>query len=467
MAFRPPAPQPRSNLVTGLKILLGSSPDLLETLPRDCYRKPVVSVPVGRRPVFIVNDPELIKRIFIDDRAFYPKSDLMISALSPLLGDGVLISNGDQWAHDRKMLDPAFMHMRLAEMFPLMRQAVDDFINRLQAVGPDTPIDLEAELSHVTADIMFRVLFSQPIDGQDAQQVFAAFTRFQRNAPQFNLKIILASDPAHPVPLPAEVRKDARLLRDLIRKLLDQRLELNQAGQRPTDFAQSAIDARDDAGQGFTHEQLIDQLAVFFLAGHETTASALAWTLFMVSQRPDVLDRLRDEINAALGDQPFDHAQSKQMPFLRNVFREGLRLYPPAAFLTRRALKADQLGRFKVAKDSFIVVSPWLVHRHELNWQAPLEFDPDRFADDQPAPKMGTYIPFGLGPRVCTGAMIAHLEAAMIISELLRRFDLVPIKPEAVFPITRVTIRPRDGIPVCLKKPSAFQQSHPTAQRAR
>jgi cytochrome P450 len=467
MAFHPPAPRPRSNLVTGLKILLGRSPDLLETLPRDCYRKPVVSVPVGKRPVLIVNDPEFIKHIFIDALGIYPKSDLMISALSPLVGDGVLISNGEQWAHDRKMLDPAFMHMRLAEMFPLMRQAVDAFLLRMAAVGTQKAIDLEAELSHVTADIMFRALFSQPIDGGDAQQVFAAFTRFQRNAPQFNLKVILASDPERPVPLPEAVRNDARQLRDLIRRLLNQRLELNRSGQRLTDFAQSAIDARDDNGQGFSQEQLVDQLAVFFLAGHETTASALAWTLFMVSQSPQVLGRLRNEIHLVLGDQPFDHAHVKQMPFARNVFREGLRLYPPAAFLTRRALETDTFKKFRITKDSFIVVSPWLVHRHELNWAAPLAFDPDRFADDQPTPRMGTYIPFGLGPRVCTGAMIAHLEAAMIMSELLRRFDLLPLRPDKVFPITRVTIRPREGIPTHLARTNAFAQSRLISQTVR
>lgn len=446
MSWRPPAPAPRSNLMVGLSILLGREQDLLETLPRDCYRKPLVTVPIGRRPVVIVNDPDLIRHIFIEARENYPKSDLMISALSPLLGDGVLISNGDTWAHDRKMLDPAFVHMRLEQMFPLMRAAVDDAIARLSGLAPDQVIDLEAELSHITADIMFRTLFSEPIDGRDAAGVFGAFMRFQRNAPQFDLQVILKSDPSTPEPLPPALQEDAALLRGLMARLLDARLARLSAGEQFVDFAQAAIDARDDAGQPFSRERLIDQLAVFFLAGHETTASSLAWTMFMLSQSPDVMARLRAEVTQVLGSEAFQFADFKRLPYTRMVFREGLRLYPPAAFLTRRAVKADRLGSYWVKMDSFIVVSPWLVHRHERYWNQPGEFNPSRFSEDQPAPKMGTYIPFGLGPRVCTGATIAQLEASLILSELLRRFEFRMVNVAEVFPITRVTIRPRSGI---------------------
>lgn len=446
MSWRPPAPTPRSNLQVGLSILMGREQDLLETLPRDCYRKPVVTVPIGRRRVVIVNDPEWIRHIFIDAREHFPKSDLMISTLAPLLGEGVLIANGETWAHDRKMLDPAFVHMRLEQMFPLMRGAVDDAMTRLARLGSDEVIDLEAELSHITADIMFRTLFSEPIDGQDAAGVFGAFMRFQRNAPQFNLRVILASDPARPEALPKELMADAALLRGLIARLLEARFARLEKGETFIDFAQSAIDARDESGRPFSRERLIDQLAVFFLAGHETTASSLAWTMFMLSQDPEVMSRLRTEVATVLGSAPFAFADFKRLPYTRAVFREGLRLYPPAAFLTRRALKADRFGSVSVPVDSFVVVSPWLVHRHEHYWQDAWYFRPDRFAEDQPTPKMGSYIPFGLGPRVCTGATIAQLEASLILAELLRRFEFRMTNVAEVFPMTRVTIRPRSGI---------------------
>lgn len=442
--WRPPAPPLRSNLAVGLSLALGRAPELLQTLPRDCYTKDVVVVPVGKRPVFIVNDPEIIRRIFIDDHARYPKSDLMIAALAPLLGEGVLVSNGSVWEHDRRMLEPAFAHMRVEQMFPLMQAAVSDFLSRLAALGADQVIDLEAQLSHVTADIMFRTIFSQAMDGEVAARVFAAFMRFQRNAPQFDLRVILRSDPDRPEPLSEALLEDARLLRGLMTQLLDERLAALAQGGQFVDFAQSVIDARDAMGMPFSRERMIDQLAVFFLAGHETTASALSWTLFLLSQQPRVLAECRSEIQRVLGDRAFETADLKRLPLLRNVFREGLRLYPPAAFLTRRALHEDRFGRHRVPVNSFVVVSPWLVHRHRRYWESPDHFDPDRFVSV--TPKVGTYIPFGLGPRVCTGANIAQLEAALIMAEVLRRYDFVPVTPQSVFPITRVTIRPGHGI---------------------
>lgn len=440
--WSPPAPPLRSSLAVGLKIFLERSPDLLQTLPRACYTQDVVAVPIGRRPVFIVNDTDIVRRIFIDDRQHYPKSDLMVSGLRPLLGDGVLISGGDTWEHDRGMLEPAFMHMRLEQVFPKMQQAVRDFTDRLAAVPAGTVLDLEAELSRVTADIMFRAIFSQPIDAGEAAQVFRSFTRFQQSVPQFDLRVVLASHPDRPPALPEALLEEAARIRGLLAQLVDRRLAELDAGRSFVDFAQAVIDARDGAGQAFTREQVIDQLAVFFLAGHETTASSLAWAFFLLSCQPAVLDGLRSEIRSQLGARDFDFHDVKALPRVRNAFRETLRLYPPVAFLTRRALRNDRFGRFAVPAGSFVVVSPWLLHRHRSYWPEPGRFDPSRFEQPGGGARAGAYIPFGLGPRVCTGATIAQLEASLILCEVLRRHDVQVLEPEQVFPGSRVTIRP-------------------------
>ncbi len=438
----PPAPPLRSSLAVGLKIFFERAPDLLETLPRACYTQAVVAVPIGRRPVFIVNDPDIVRRIFIDDREHYPKSDLMVSSLRPLLGDGVLISGGDTWEHDRSMLEPAFMHMRLEQLFPKMQQAVRDFIDRLALMPADTVLDLEAELSRVTADIMFRAIFSQPIDAGEAAQVFQSFSRFQNSVPQFDLRVVLSSHPDRPAELPATLLEEAARIRGLLAQLLDQRLTELAAGRQFIDFAQAVIDARDGEGRAFTREQVIDQLAVFFLAGHETTASSLAWTFFLLSCQPDTLKELREEIHAQLGQREFAFHDLKSMSRVRNVFRETLRLYPPVAFLTRRALRDDRFGRHAVPAGSFVVVSPWLLHRHRSYWREPGRFDPSRFELPGGGARAGAYIPFGLGPRVCTGATIAQLEASLILCEVLRRHDVQVMEPERVYPGSRVTIRP-------------------------
>ena len=388
--WRPPAPILRSNLAIGLRILFRRSPDLLQTLPRDCYTKDIVTVPVGRRPVFIVNHPETIRRILTEDRANYPKSDLMISALSPLLGDGVLISSGELWEHDRQMLEP------------------------------------------------------------DA--VFEAFSSFQKNSPQFQLQNVLASDPRKPALPGAALMCDATILRGLLADMLDERLRLNSQGKVFVDFAQAVIDARDAEGSPFSREKIVDQLAVFFLAGHETTASSLSWTFFMLSQQAQILEKVREEIRQVLVDRPFEFDDFKSMSFIRDVFRESLRLYPPAAFLTRRALREDQFGRLKVPADSFIVIWPWLIHRHQGYWFQADRFIPARFEANGGVPIPGTYLPFGLGPRACTGATIAQLEASLILCEVLRRFSFVPLNASSVFPVSRVSVRPSDGIRCRVKK---------------
>ncbi len=447
----PPAPPLRSSLAVGLKIFVERAPDLLETLPRACYTQAVIAVPIGRRPVFIVNDPDIVRRIFIDDREHYPKSDLMVSSLRPLLGDGVLISGGDTWEHDRGMLEPAFMHMRLEQIFPKMQQAVRDFTDRLALVPAGTVLDLEAELSRVTADIMFRAIFSQPIDAGEAAQVFQSFSRFQQSVPQFDLRVVLSSHPERPAALPATLLEEAARIRGLLAHLVDQRLAELGAGRQFIDFAQAVIDARDGEGRAFTREQVIDQLAVFFLAGHETTASSLAWTFFLLSCQPDTLKELREEIHTQLGQREFAFHDLKSLPRVRNVFRETLRLYPPVAFLTRRALRDDRFGRLAVPAGSFVVVSPWLLHRHHGYWREPARFDPSRFELPGGGARAGAYIPFGLGPRVCTGATIAQLEASLILCEVLRRHDVQVMAPDRVYPACRVTIRPERRMQCRLK----------------
>lgn len=446
--WRPPAPPLRSNLSIGLQLLIGRSPDLLFTLPKDCYTKDIVSVPVGRRPVFIVNHPETLRRLFGDDRASYPKSDLMVSTLAPLLGDGILLSAGSRWEHDRKMLEPAFMQMRLEALFPKMLSAIHDWIDRLDALASDQIVSLESELSRVTADVMFRILFSQAIEGEAATTIYHAFTRFQHHSPQFNLRVVLASDPERPEPLSPLLQEEARKIRGTIEQLLIQREAQRAEGKDYFDFTQALIDARDTAGNAFSRSELIDQLAVFFLAGHETTASALAWCFFILSQQPDWLSQLRAEIDERLGEKPFTYADFKQLPVTRAVFRESMRLYPPVAFLTRRALQEDHFGKLRIPKDSFIVASPWLVHRHHTFWSHADRFDPSRFIGQESASSSGSYIPFGLGPRACTGAMIAQLEATLILCEVLRRFSFKPMNPARVFPVSRVSVRSDCGIPV-------------------
>lgn len=444
--WRPPAPVPPAGLRVAWWIATRQRRDLLEVLTRDAYDKPVVRIPVGRRKVFLVSEPELIRRVFVDSRSIYPKSDLMRAALGPLVGEGVLVSDGETWEHDRQMLEPAFAHMRLQQVFPMMLAAVHDHARHLRGLGHGVVIDLEEELSRVTADIMLRAIFSEPMAGADAAEVFAAFMRYQRAAPQFDLEVILRSRPDEPEPTPPEVARDADTVRRLIGRLVEKRHAALARGEVFVDFAQAAIEARNPYGAPFSAERLIDQLTVLFLAGHETSASALTWTLFMLGRQPAAMAHLRQEVGAVLGARDMAFDDGKSLGWTRAVFRETLRLYPPAGFLTRVGLIDDTLGYDQIPRDSLVVVSPWLVHRHNALWRDADRFDPTRFVEGAAAPRPGTYMPFGLGPRVCTGAAIALLEAQLILAQHLRAFDFEAVHPERVMPVSRVTIRPRGGV---------------------
>ena len=207
-------------------------------------------------------------------------------------------------------------------------------------------------------------------------------------------------------------------------------------------------EARDDQGApAFSREELIDQLGVLFLAGHETSASALTWVFFILAMRPDWVARLRREVMDVAGTGPIGFEHTKHMPTIRNIFRETLRLYPPITFLPRVANEATMLGGTRVRRGALVMVAPWVLHRHERYWRDPTVFDPDRFLperDHELTP--GAYIPFGQGPRVCAGAAFATTEAVLLIARLFRTFTFHVKHPERVRPAARLTTRPTQQI---------------------
>jgi cytochrome P450 len=206
--------------------------------------------------------------------------------------------------------------------------------------------------------------------------------------------------------------------------------------------------ARDlESAEGFTREELIDQLGVMFLAGHETTASVLTWVFFILATQPTVLERMRAEIATVTGDGPVGFEQVKRLTYVRNVFRETLRLYPPITFLPRVALARSKIGPCSVRRGALIMIAPWTIHRHRDWWPNPHAFDPDRFSTEREREIVpGSYLPFGLGPRVCMGAGFATTEAALILARLVRRYDFSIEHADRVRPVARLTTRPAEQI---------------------
>ena len=441
--YRPPAPRPMTPIRSLLRVIRQGDGDLLSLVPIDAYTKPYTYLGYSRRSILLINDPEIARDVLTDPLEIFPKNDLMVGALEPLVGDSIFVSSGERWRRQRTMIDPAFSHMRISTAFPSMTSAVDDYERKLDGrADRDESFSLDLAMSELTADVICRTIFSSSLESQTAKDVFESFGEFEDSVASVDLKQLIFGKPWADVRQPERVLAACERIRRHIGDLLDPRLD----GDAPAadDIVSAVIAARDpDTGEGFSRKELIDQMGVFFLAGHETTASVLTWVFYILAARPDIADRLRDEVDEVVGDGEVGFADVKKLAFVRNVFREALRLYPPITFIPRVAAERTTIGPYRVRKGAMIMVSPWTAHRNERLWQNADRFDPDRF--DKSAGRdddNGVLMSFGLGPRVCIGAAFATIESGLIIARLVRRYRFEVDGAEAVRPVARLTTRP-------------------------
>jgi cytochrome P450 len=445
--YRPPRPHSLAAIPALFRTLLQGDGDLLSLLPAKAYRVPIGTIGYSRRGILIVNDPDLVRTVLADPGDHYPKADIMVAALEPLIGESIFVASGGRWRRHRRMIDPAFSHMRLNRAFVSMAAAADDCEAHFDGVadrGEEFSLDLA--MSHLTADIICRTVFSTSFESRMARDVFEAFTLFERSVAQVQIRRLILDPPfTNPPQAPAVLAACARI-RGHLGELLDTHLGAGTA--RFDDIAAAVIAARDlETGTTFTREELIDELGVMFLAGHETTASGLTWAFFILASRPEVRDRIRAEVDAVCGDGPVEFEHVRRLTYVRNVFRETLRLYPPITFLPRVALQRGRLGPCTVKRGALLMVAPWTIHRHRRYWPEPDAFDPDRFSAEREAEIIpGTWLPFGLGPRVCIGAGFAQTEATLILARLARRYDFNVVPGQRVRPVARLTTRPAEQI---------------------
>lgn len=452
--YTPPRPRSASPLMGLLRCIWHGDGDLLTLMPADAYKVRIGPLGYSRRSIVIVNDPEWVRSIMTDAIDIFPKNDLMKGALQPLVGDSLFVSDGETWKRQRRMVEPAFSFMRITKAFAAMQKAVGDHVAMLdQRVESGEPFSLDFSMSHLTADIICRTVFSTLITSGAARDVFESFTVFERNVSNVKLSHLIFGRAWSKVPQSQLVLDACIRIREQLGKLIDDCLAAQENSDDPDagdNLARAVMDARDgDDGAPFTRDELIDQLGVFFLAGHETTASVLTWAFFIIAERPEIAARMRAEIQAEVGDRDIAFEDIKKLVFSRNVFREALRLYPPLTFIPRVAAETTTLGGRKIKKGAMVMIAPWAIHRHELYWDQPDAFDPDRFSAAREKDLVpGAYLPFGQGPRVCAGATFAMIESTLILAELVRRFDFHAQDADKVVPVARLTTRPREEIMV-------------------
>jgi cytochrome P450 len=420
--------------------------DILSAQPERLYRARMAEFRTPFFRSYLCNDPDLITTVLRDRPADFPKSDRVAEGLRPLLGRSVFLTNGDEWQAQRRIIDPAFEGGRLRDVFPALQAAASAALARLIA-SAGQPVDIEAEASHFAADVIFRALFSLPIEDATATEVYARFRAFQRAQPLLNLAAFLPLPRWLPRLYPARARREALAIRRLIARMTDDRAAQIAAGTAPDDLASKIMTTPDpQTGRCFTPPEMADQVAIFFLAGHETSASTIAWALWLLAADPATQARLAAEARAVLTPGS-GYADLSRLTVTRNVLRETLRLYPPVPMMVREARCPLTLRGRAVPKGSQIVLSPWHLHRSDRHWDRPDDFLPDRWDTEAGRQAVrSAYMPFSAGPRVCPGAGFALAEGALILATILRDLTVTPADPHPPVPVAHLTVRSRDGI---------------------
>jgi cytochrome P450 len=435
----PPKPPAREGRVSLWQYLRLFRRDILSAQPARLYRAKMAAFRAPFLRSFLINDPPLVREVLEVRPGDFPKSTRVTSGLALLLGRSVFVTDGPEWARARALIDPVFAGGRVKDSFPAILTAAQAASGRV----PSGPWEAEAAMSHATADVIFRAMFSRPIEDADAAAVFAAFRAHQRAQPVLHPGALI---PWLPRWHGRQARATAATIRGLIARMVAARAADVAAGTAPDDLVTRLMQARDpDTGQGFSATELADQVAIFFLAGHETSAAVLSWALWLLAAHPEVQEQVAGEAAAFAAAPGF--AALARMPVTRDVVREALRLYPPVPMMVRQARQAERFRARPVPTGAQIVISPWHLHRHEGLWDDPDAFRPDRWGTEaaRTASRVA-YLPFSAGPRICPGAGFALTEAAVILATLLAawRFDVDPARVPV--PEAHLTVRARDGI---------------------
>ncbi len=447
----PPKPPARAERVSLWRYMRLFREDILSAQPARLYRAWMAEFRTPFFRSYMINQPSLVDEVLKARPLDFPKSDRVGEGLRPLLGNSVFLTNGAEWQRQRRIIDPAFEGGRLRDTFPAMWEAGEASVTRMaDGVAPEgaqaSIVEVEEEMSHAAADVIFRTLFSLPIEAEIATRVFHEFRAYQRTQPILNAAAF--------VPLPgwlprghrAETRRTAKAIRALITEMTEARMAEIKAGTAPDDLATKIMTTEDpETGERFTTQEMVDQVAIFFLAGHETSASALGWALYLLARYPEWQEKVAEE--AALLPEGPDFGAMSKLRLTRDVFREALRLYPPVPMMVRETTQAETFRERAVKRGSQVVISPWHLHRQTRLWDNPDGFDPGRWETENGKQCMReAFIPFSTGARVCTGAGFAMVEGVLLLAMLVRAFRFERIEGDDPVPVAYLTVRAKDGI---------------------
>lgn len=422
------------------------------------FEREFSSVRVLNRRIFLCNSPDSVKFAFSTRNAsFERKSAQMRHALAPLLGDGLFISDGETWRTRRRIVSPIVHVSRLSEFAPAMVGAADDVRSRWMRAEGKT-IDVLSECAALTADVICRALFGSQLSRDYTAQIVDGFSAYQRLIGQVDLTSLLGLPDWIPRWRAPAVHRSVARIHAVLDDVIERHRKLKSAD---ASVIGRLLEARDESGAPLPQDAIRNEIAVLFMAGHETTANSLAWTWYLLSQTPDIEGRLHAEIDSVTGGRLPDLADVPKLVFTRAIFEEALRLYPPVPVLPREALTDEQYNDRLIPKGSIVLVVPWLLHRHRALWERPDHFDPERFLPENAAViSKFAYIPFSIGPRICAGLSFGLTEAILCLATLAQSFTLRLKDGHVVKPVARLTLRPEGGLPMTVHRRETVSTNH-------
>lgn len=416
----------------------------LETWGPNAFKTRVIPLTFMGRRYIIINDPDAIRHCYVTNAANYRLNRLRLTLLKPALRDGLIVAEGAIWKTTRRALTPIFTPRRVAGFAQAMRAASETRRDRMLSFG-ERAFSLRDEMLEFALDVLIACLFAQERDFDRA--------RFSRNV----TKLLDMGGTPHPFDLmraptfvPRIGRGDlSRVVEDLraqVIEMLDHRRAAKALGE-PSDFLGLLMQAGVEDGAPLNDDAIVDNLLTFLTAGHETTARALAWALYALSQAPEARARVEAELDAAELDPQTPHLWAASLPYLEAVIKETLRLYPPAPHLAREAIGADRVGDTEIPPLAEVHLSPWLLHRQETLWEDPGRFNPERFygAAGEKIDRC-QFLPFGIGPRVCIGASFSMQEMTIALATFLKPMRIAHVGQSHPEPILRITLQPSTPI---------------------
>ena len=418
----------------------------LRALPRAVYDDPIVTYGRKRPLVAWVTGPELIEHILVKRTDLFAKTRLDKRVLRPLIGNGLLTADGDLWRWQRKLASPLFRPNDVMAYVPAIVTAAQEQIARWRAKGTTHVAPIDLDMTNTTFAVIARTILAGIDEGEAAE--------IQRTGHAYIQPIMwavasaLMLTPEHWwYPGRRRMLSAAKEGRAVVQKLLDKR---RAAGVEGDDLVARMLLARNpDTGEPMSDEQLVDNLGTFLLAGHETTARALSWTLYLLARSPEWQEKARTEVMSVTGGNPVTAADIAKLPVTQRILKESMRLYPPVPAMTRVNLEPAELNGISLTQPTLIVIPVFAVHRHNKLWDDPDRFDPDRFLPEREARHQRMqFMPFGVGPRVCIGASFAMTEAVAILATLLQAVRVTWDGRHAPEPVSRVTLQPKGGMPL-------------------